>query len=173
MDSHSISAILQSDDQVVKLFLGVFPSDKLPRICPRPCALVVNTDPEGQPGSHWVAIHIDVDGQGEFFDSYDIGVYSQFVKFMNVTCEDWINARKRLQGTLSSTCGQYCIYYLFLRCNGFTLPRILSTFDNDGAHNDAFVTDFVNDYFDANTQTYDVKYLCNQICTTFDISSLS
>lgn len=162
--------MLQSDDQVKRQFLGVFPCDMLPRGLPRPCALVANTDPRNKPGSHWVAIHIDADGRGEFFDSYGTGVYPQFVKFMNTSCDDWVNGRKRLQGPLSSTCGQYCVYYLFLRCNGFSLARILSTFDdNDGINNDAFVTDFVNTYFDVNTQTYDVKYLCNQICDAIDI----
>ena len=48
-------------------FMGVFPSDKLPRFISRPALLVCNTDASHLPGLHWIAIFVDYDGRGEFY----------------------------------------------------------------------------------------------------------
>ena len=52
------------------VFMGVFPSDKLPRFIPRPALFVCNTDASHLPGQHWIAIFVDSDGRGEFMDSF-------------------------------------------------------------------------------------------------------
>ena len=37
-------------------FLGVFAADTLPHIIKIPCGLIINTDPQQHPGTHWIAI---------------------------------------------------------------------------------------------------------------------
>jgi hypothetical protein len=49
-------------------FQGVFSSDRLP---PEPRLLICNTDPHHRPGEHWICISVDVQGHGEYFDSFD------------------------------------------------------------------------------------------------------
>ena len=49
---------------------GVFPSDKLPIIKTYPAALIANTDPHDQPGTHWIAMYFESPYESEFFDSY-------------------------------------------------------------------------------------------------------
>lgn len=38
----------------------------------KPAALIFNTDPHNENGSHWVAIYIDQNGLGMHFDSYGL-----------------------------------------------------------------------------------------------------
>ena len=48
-------------------FQGVYSCDTLP---PKPELLVCNTDPHDKPGTHWIAIYVDKNGRGEYFDSF-------------------------------------------------------------------------------------------------------
>ena len=53
---------------------GVFASDKLPQLnsihCLVPCCYVLNNDPNGKGGSHWVAFFHSRPNRLEFIDSY-------------------------------------------------------------------------------------------------------
>jgi hypothetical protein len=50
-------------------FQGVFSSDRLPSELR---LLVCNTDPHHRPGEHWICINVDVQGRGEYFDSFGL-----------------------------------------------------------------------------------------------------
>ena len=50
-------------------FRGVFSRDTLPSTING--LLVCNTDPHGKPGEHWIAMCINDDGHGEYFDSFE------------------------------------------------------------------------------------------------------
>ena len=58
-------------------FIGVFPSDKIPKIPRRrPVSLICNTDPSSKSGKHWVAFYFPNDDSApiEFFDSYAVSL---------------------------------------------------------------------------------------------------
>ncbi|GFS54245.1 uncharacterized protein TNCV_2527631 [Trichonephila clavipes] len=117
MFTSQISKILSKE--APRDFLGVYPSDKIPKV-KKKAALVVNTDPHDEEGSHWLAMYIQDEKTIEFFDSYGFppSVYephiSQYVKlFPNV-----IYNETSLQNLTSNVCGQYCIFYLLKRCKG-------------------------------------------------------
>ena len=74
---------------------------------------------------------------------------------------------KRLQGDISSTCGQYCIYFLLHICRGYCLREITKAFDGF-EDNDEAVTDFVNERYNVNTETLDPDYLLEQISVALD-----
>jgi hypothetical protein len=99
----------------------------------------MNTDPSNKPGTHWVAVYCD-----EYFDSY--GRPSKRNKKYNPV---------RIQGTLSSACGQYCVYYLCHRIRGRSMNDIVKDFSYDYALNDMCVTEYINRNFDLNMKTYD------------------
>ena len=47
-----------SDPCIASTFLGVFPSNRLPRRIPTyPSSLIANTDPSSQPGEHWITMY--------------------------------------------------------------------------------------------------------------------
>jgi hypothetical protein len=53
--------------KTTRRFQGVFSSDRLPS---EARLLVCNTDPHRRPGEHWICINVDVQGRGEYFDSF-------------------------------------------------------------------------------------------------------
>jgi len=48
-------------------YLGCFPADELPTPAKWPCSLVANTDPSGEPGTHWVAMYMPEPRVLEYF----------------------------------------------------------------------------------------------------------
>ena len=46
---------------------------------------------------------------------------------MNEHCFEWIHNSKRLQSPLSNVCGEYCIAYVLLHCNGFAMRVVVIT----------------------------------------------
>lgn len=153
MNTLQLTKILKSDPAVAPTFLGVFPSDRLPNIEQRRNSFVANTAGSSDPGKHWVAFYIH-DETCIFFDSYGNPPSGIFKKFVDKYALDYNH--HRLQGPLSSTCGQFCVYFLLHIVRGYSLNDIVSAFggfdDNDQA-----VTDFVNLYFDIDTEVLDLR----------------
>lgn len=145
MDSKTVEKTLLLDPVTRKVFTGVFASDLLPKhLSYLPAALVCNTDPSDEPGEHWVAIYVDGNGHGEYFDSYGLPpLQNSIIKFLNECAVNWTYNSKRLQGLFSSVCGYYCIYYLLYRCRGYSLNSIVNDFDVDYLYNDLSVKMFV------------------------------
>lgn len=146
-------------------FLGVFPSDKLPKnINAVPCAFIANTDSSDKPGKHWVAFFIGTNFVVEYFDSY--GLSPTLPAFKNyVSCfKKCIHNKKQLQGFLSSTCGQYCMYFIMEKWKGISMEKAVEKFSKNYEENDSMITDWVNYNFNMDTDTYDVNFLINQIC---------
>lgn len=168
MNSKQIYSALRSHPVTTKQFIGIYPSDQLPDTVPWPCALVVNTDPHDKPGQHWVAIYVDQDGNADYFDSYgqDINTKSilDFVKMNSTDCS--VND-KQLQAPLTSVCGQYCIYFVLMRCMKRPMYYIVRLF-KDRFISDAFITEFINRHFNLKTQVFEDDVVVDQLCTAFD-----
>lgn len=128
-------------DRVCRLtFQGVFSSDTLPR---NPRLFICNTDPSYKPGKHWIAIHVDQYGRGEYFDSFGRPPDNRFEQYMNEHCTYWTFNKKQLQSLVSSFCGNYCCFYCVFRSRGVNMTRIVSQFTRDTAFNDSIVHAFV------------------------------
>ena len=125
------------------LFMGVFPSDQLPKFISRPTLLVCNTDASFLPGQHWIAIAIDNDGRGEFFDSLGREPGEPFYSFLNKHCRFWTFNDRQLQSIISSYCGQYCCFFCVRRSRGMNMNAIINLFRNDTALNDYLFHKFV------------------------------
>ena len=126
-------------------FLGVFAADELPSefdVSNKPRCLIANTDPSSEVGSHWVAFYIiPFSKRYEFFDSYAI---HPLIYFPNLKNNPSMINPLSLQRLNSSVCGQYCIYYLYLRMLGHqNLTSILRSFDHY-SHPDQIVKSFVD-----------------------------
>ena len=164
MNSVQIQSILQHT--LGDTFCGVFAADTVPKkLKTLPAAMVVNTDPSDQPGTHWVALFFDVNNHADYFDSYGekpaICTINDLLRF----CESWNYNDKQIQANLSSVCGHYCVYFAIQRAAGKTFEELLKDFSReDLEENDTAVTEWVNETFDLNTQTYNVDFIVNQIC---------
>ena len=126
MDDFTINKILFSNKVTKDSFIGVFSSNTLPSYA-QTGYYVVNLDMSQQPGSHWMAIKISKSKcKNEYFDSYGLGPPTvHFKRFMKY---NYIYNSKRLQHSLSTTCAQWCIYYIWRKCQGWSLRNILKPF---------------------------------------------
>ena len=136
MNTGQIERILKNDP----LFQGVYSSDTLPNI---PRLLVCNTDPSTKPGLHWIAIHVDANGRGEYFDSFGRRPDEHFELYMNNNCSVWTYNKRQLQSIISSFCGFYCCVYCKLRCRGHDMTKIVGIFTKDTGFNDVLVQRFL------------------------------
>ena len=61
------------DPYVASTFLGVFPSERLPKqVRKYPASLIANTDPASKPEQHWIVMYFPEKTKNEFLDSYGL-----------------------------------------------------------------------------------------------------
>lgn len=140
MNTREIERFLQADTICRGVFQGVFSADTLPR---KPRLLVCNTDESSKPGLHWIAIHVDTYGRGEYFDSFGRAPEKHFEDYMNKNCIRWTFNRKQLQSIISSFCGYYCCMFCMLSCRRVDMTNIVKMFTTDTAFNDSIAHSFV------------------------------
>jgi hypothetical protein len=140
MDTREIEQFIYDNKLCRGIFQGVFSADTLPE---NPRLLICNTDPSNQPGTHWIAIYVDQNGHGEYFDSFGRKPSAVFEHYMKENCIDWIFNTKQLQSITSRYCGFYCCFYCMFRCRGYDLTRIVNMFTKDTGFNDSIVFGFV------------------------------
>ena len=68
MNNRQLRWILSGD----KFFRGVYAIDEIELIktVSYPSSFVINLNPSYKPGSHWVAVYLEKNGVGEYFDSF-------------------------------------------------------------------------------------------------------
>ena len=104
-------------------YVGVCAKDELPKTKLRPLAIIVNSDPSSQPGTHWMAIYLHRDGRGKFFDSYGRYPPPFILTFLRKQTEgEWSYNGRALQSTISTFCEAYCLLYLHARNSDRRLP---------------------------------------------------
>ena len=172
MDTHQIDYVLKHHSSTKPYYKGTYASDQLPReISTVKQCYVVNTDPSNKTGSHWVAFYFE-GGKGEFFDSYgnEPSFYSStFTTFLQRNSLSWVYNTKRVQGAVSTVCGQYCIYYIMKRCRDQGLSRIMSVFGNDYRQNDQKINDWFNQRFDSSFPMQDVSFILKQVAQRLSV----
>ena len=144
MNSLQLETMARDGKYLSPYFLGVFPSDKLPKNVPFPCALVANTMPSTHQGEHWIAIFFDQEGNAEYFCSYGVPPKAEFKPLLSEGI-NWTRSNRQLQGDLSLVCGQYCLAFLHFRARGVSFPVFMSLFSDP--YNDEFVNAFVDGVF--------------------------
>ena len=169
MNNHQLYNAALSDQAIRDYgFLGVFSLDTLPvtAITSYPYTLIVNTANKNSAGEHWVAIHKDICQNGWFFDSYGIPPkLDQFLAVMD-SCQYWNYNNTPLQSHSTTTCGQYCLFFIYHSARGYNLEEIahLLNQDSDRIVNDAIVNSFVNDTFDiAQVPLIDFPFVFSQV----------
>lgn len=121
--------------------IGVFPSDRVPRVWSKPAAIIANLDDHTRQGSHWVAFYVSHDGLGAYFDSLGFPpLIPAFTNRLKINSRRYEWNEKKLQSNSSSVCGQYCLVFLYFLNRGFTLKRFCQMFSNNCKKNDALVT---------------------------------
>ena len=105
----NIEYLLQNVDH----FLGCFPLNGLPSFPTSfPKSMIINTQPSGHPGEHWVALVL-TETNCYYFDSFalptiplNIDMYLQ-PHYKGITYLDY-----RIQDSTSNYCGAYCVCFV-------------------------------------------------------------
>ena len=125
LNSIQLYKILSKDIYTRDCFRGVFAINTLPKKSIYPSCLIVNTDPSNKPGSHWLAIYYNKDGESEFFDSYGINPkYYGIQNYLERTSSKWTQNKRQFQSFYSNLCGYFCFLYLMAKCRGYSLDEI-------------------------------------------------
>ena len=144
MNTTQLRRILAKDNYVRPHLLTVCPHDLLQHHIERAstkrrtAAIVFNLDPSHLPGSHWVAVFLDlVKGQAEYFDSTGLPPDPACRQLLEKHCSRKpLLYNKRILQEDTMVCGQFCVVFLKLRCRGRSFKQCIQrlTFrDNDRA----------------------------------------
>ena len=128
-------------------FLGVFARDTLPdRVNKYPHSLVCNTDEHDEPGTHWIAICVDENMKGDYFDSYGRQpLQSEFIFYLVKNAPNGFRwNRTLLQCDSCVTCGEYCCVYLIARTYKFSHDKFVRYFTNSLTGNDIKIKNIFN-----------------------------
>lgn len=125
-DTIQLRKACEKDPIISQHFKGVFAADQIPmQKLSREMgswSIIMNTDPLSKPGQHWVAV-LKKDNKCYFFDSYGQAPtkYQPDLWKPFSRCE---RNQKDYQQTLSTVCGDYCIFFLRL----FSTPGFKTDF---------------------------------------------
>ena len=131
-------------------FEGVFAADQIPKhVRSYPAGMIINTDPSHLPGEHWLALHFPSAKEVEFFDSYGFPPVAYGDHFTKALKDKQVTRnRKSLQSADPNVCGYYCLFFLYHKARGKTIPQIEKVFRNeDRVGNDRLVVQFVRTHF--------------------------
>ena len=132
----------------VSSFLGVFPSDLLPRhSIARSVTLIVNTDPQIETSPHWLAIHFQSRSHSSYyFDSYGLPpLIPSIQSFIRRNCSVWDYNSVQLLAPTSSVCGKYCCLFALYMDRGYTPKQfggLLATTTADKLVSEKFESEF-------------------------------
>jgi hypothetical protein len=169
MNTIQIQSILGNHPLTKKTFTGVYPIDRLPtKRPPKNSSIVINSEKLNSTSNlgHWWGIYRPPKGPCEFFCSYGMDPPMELSSYLG---PNYISNKRRLQGFLSATCGQYVVYFIFRRNCGSSLEDILKEFSSTKHNgNDLFVNKAVEQIFSSKLQVYYKPYISMQVALTLE-----
>jgi hypothetical protein len=117
MNILEIDHVLKTHPSTRNVFKRVYARNRLPIRLDVPSSLVGNTDTGDRPGTHWVALYIDANSRGEYYDPTGRPPFLRaYVNSMNEHCTSWTYNTVRAQEEGFTVCEHHCISYLIHRC---------------------------------------------------------
>lgn len=141
MNEIEIEQYMLNDKYISKYFRGVYSSDLIPTNLDKKGIYIINTDPSTLPGKHWVVLSklSSYTYTVDYFDSYGekpINEVQTALNISNLCCRYSI---KRLQGSHSDVCGDYCVFYAYFVSRGYTMAQFLELFTSNTTNNDMLI----------------------------------
>ena len=175
MNNLQIQRLLKNHKETRDIFQGVYAKDTLPPhpISTKPSAYICNTDPISKSGMHWVCFYFPPSGKAEYFDSYGFPPHKIFRKFLGGKRKYTYN-KCFIQHPMTTTCGQYCMYYILRRSQGESKQEILKFFCDKNStkisyiNNDLLVVKTIEKEFHFKSKIFCVKTIKKQFCRYFE-----
>ena len=135
LNNVQLDRLAQSQPTLKPYFYRTRPCDRLPTSPDKkgPVAYIVNTDLEGQPGRHWIALWT-CDNACENLDSYALPLETYqttapLQSWLDRHCKRVTQNRQSLRSLYSQSCGDYALFFLIDRSQGKTINEFLKGFD--------------------------------------------
>ena len=116
-----------------KKFLGAYPCNRIPETTPTPpYAIILNTDKDDQPGSHWVAVFVSENNHGEYFDSFAFPpLKEEITSFLAKQDICFCTSQVVIQHPASVACGHFAIGFILARLRGISFQKYLTYFKTE------------------------------------------
>ena len=146
LNNVQLDVLAESQPTLKPHFYKTVPCDRLPKSPDKkgPVGYIVNTDPQGMPGRHWLALWTH-DNVCEVLDSYALPLETYettepLQKWLNQHWKYVVENGKSLQSIYSQSCGDYALFFLIDRSQKKSMNEFLNRFDkHDYTHNDHVV----------------------------------
>jgi hypothetical protein len=142
-----LNDVLMKNPVTNKSYIGTFPGCVIPTAKSKRYSFITNTDLHHQRGEHWNAWVV----HGEkilFFDSFGRdprdSTFPEIYKELLNRFNNFKYTKTQVQNFTSSTCGYYCIHFLYVLSLGLDFEFFLNEYTDDFKMNDIAVIDFVN-----------------------------
>ena len=142
-----LNEILMKNSVTKKHYIGAFPGCVIITVKSKKYSFITNTDLHNQRGEHWNASMV----QGEkvlFFDSFGRdprdSTFPEIYRELLNRFEIFKYTKTQVQDFTSSTCGYYCVHFLYVLSLGLDFEFFLNEYTDDFTMNDIAVINFVN-----------------------------
>ncbi|GFT83196.1 uncharacterized protein TNCV_3736581 [Trichonephila clavipes] len=162
MDTQTLLRLARSDPIIARRFGGVFVRDLLPNNRGYYQSFIVNTDSSLEKGTHWQAMYFDENDKCTFFCSYGTDPRGSIKIFIDNNSTQVECNSKLLQHPKTTSCGLFCLYFLWHLSRKLTINRLRET---HVCENERVVTCFAQTQLKlTNHPTFDVsKQQCKSL----------
>ena len=169
LKTQDLNNIAKSNFIMKKKFLGAYPADVSPSFLSQKkiCGWIWNTDEKHLPGQHWVAIY-KKNKTLYFFDSYGYSPNFYQKSYWKIKNHRFINISKhiQLQSNSTSTCGAWCLLFLYYCFRHNTFPFYLFSSMNQMKNEQTLFTLFNKIFKQKVNKLTQQSCKYNQCCTT-------
>ena len=136
LSERQLTALAKRDPVLRRMFWGLYPEDQLPPLCQTAGrqthrAMIVNTDPKGEPGRHWLGLWTSgdtcesLDSCGLPMDTYGVPHVLEWIwRYFLVIHRN----ERSLQSLNIRACGHYALLFLQARCRGKGMHEFMDDF---------------------------------------------
>ena len=106
--------------------------------------VIANTEPSYMRGSHWVCLYTPRRGMPEYFDSSGNMPLPQMEVYLTRYAPKYKKNTRRVQDYGTDTCGEFCVYYVKKRREGWSFKKIMDSFSEDLLFNEVLVSLYID-----------------------------
>ena len=149
MNEDALVEYLNKDYKSLSKFYGIFSIDELNFDIPNKSGyLICNTDESYNTGKHWVVIFFNKNiKQVEYFDSLGRRPSERLINFMRQDNHYILYNTKKIQSSLSDSCGLFCLYLIYFMCRNLDYKSIIDNFSLSVYDNEKHVKKFIKQTF--------------------------
>lgn len=147
LTTNQLDKILKDNNVTKRYFLGTLPACTYPLTNNNIYSFITNTDEHDKTGQHWNSWFVRGD-KISFFDSFgrspDDPTLPHHYRNLILNFRDIEYSRTRIQGWTATTCGLFCIHYIYVMSLGLDFKSFIAEYSKDFEANDDLVFDFVD-----------------------------